>query len=85
MNFNSSTSWGGVGTLERVWTLLVHWAGAVLKPQRMPLARVLGRDGGQGSAPTAGHDETATATHLGGWWWQSPESQRTTVQRRAGV
>jgi len=84
MNFNSSTSLGGVGTLGRVWALLGHWAGAVFKPKRMPLARGLGRDVGQ-TAPTAGRDEAATAAHLGGWWWQSPESQRTTVQRRAGV
>ncbi len=85
MNFNSSTSWGSVGTFERVWALLGRWAGAVLKLERVTLAQVFGRDVSQGSNPTAMHDEAATAAHLGGWWWQSPESQRTTVQRRAGV
>jgi hypothetical protein len=85
MNFNSSTPWGSLGTFERVWTLLGRWAGAVLQLKRMALARVSGRDLGQGSAPKAERDETATAAYLGGWWWQSPESQRTTVQRRAGA
>jgi hypothetical protein len=85
MNFNSLTSLGGVGTLGRVWALLGRMAGAVMGVQRMALARVYWRDLGKVSAPTAGRDETACATHLGGWWWQSPESQRTTVQRRAGV
>ena len=85
MNFNSSTSLGGVGNLGRVWALLGRMAGAAFGVQRMALAQDSWREVGQVSAPTAGRDEIACATHLGGWWWQSPESQRTTVQRRAGV
>jgi hypothetical protein len=85
MNFNPSASYGGVGTLGRVWALLGRMAGAVMGGQRMALARVCWRDVGRVAAPTARRDETAAVTHLGGWWWQSPESQRTTVQRRAGV
>lgn len=88
--FNSSNSWVAMGMAQRVRALWVRACGVVLGTvQRFALvrwrvARMGWRDLGRTQFTFSQPAEAATGS-VGGGWWQSPESQRTTVRRRAGV
>ena len=86
MNFNPLVSFNLAGLVQRVWAQLGRVAGAVQRFAlvRWRVARICWRDFGKAWSKSSAQDDADTA-YLGGWWWQSPETQRTTVRRRAGV
>ena len=90
MSFNPSVSFDLAGLVQRVWAWLGRVGGTVFggvqrfAVARWRVARICWRDFGKTWSKSSERDEADTE-YLGGWWWQSPESQRTTVRRRAGV
>jgi hypothetical protein len=90
MRFNPSVSFDLAGLVQRAWAPLGRVGGTVFGGMqrfavvRWRVARICWRDLGRAWSKSSERDEAATG-YLGGWWNQSPESQRTTVRRRAGV
>ncbi|PUE06776.1 hypothetical protein B9Z51_12615 [Limnohabitans sp. T6-5] len=92
MNFRTSDSDGVVSKPQWV-TAQAGRVGARLVGRvwrfvqtRLRVARICWRFQKQGLSKAWGvNDPTGASGGLGGWWWQAPASQRTTVRKRAGV